>query len=49
MSLWKELGLPVITPHSQWNGYSLGDWDDLWEQFARDAVAGASEKNGDET
>ena len=48
-SRWKELGLPVITPHSPWNGYSLGDRNGLWEQFARDAVAGASEKYGDET
>jgi 4-hydroxy-3-polyprenylbenzoate decarboxylase len=48
-SLWKELGLPAITPHSPWHGYSLGDWNDSWEQFARNAVGGAWEKNGDET
>ncbi len=41
--------MPAITPHSLWHGYSLGDWNDSWEQFARNAVGGAWEKNGDET
>jgi 4-hydroxy-3-polyprenylbenzoate decarboxylase len=47
--LWKELGLPAIAAHSPWHGYSLGDWTESWEQFARNAVAGAWAKNGDDT
>ncbi len=48
-TLWKELGLPTITPHAPWHGYSLGDWNDTWEQFARNAVTGVWAKNGEET
>ena len=47
--LWKELGLPPITPHAPWPGYSLGDWNESWEQFAKNAVTGSWSKNGDET
>ena len=47
--LWKELGLPAITPHAPWHGYSLGDWNDSWEQFAKNAVNGFWAKNGEET
>ena len=47
--LWKELGLPPITPHAPWHGYSLGDWNESWEQFAKNAVTGSWSKNGDET
>src|SRR5215212_3516449 len=25
LGIWKELGLPAITPHAPWHGYSLGD------------------------
>jgi UbiD family decarboxylase len=48
-ALWKELGLPHITPHAPWHGYSLGDWNDAWEAFARNAVAGSWAANGEET
>ncbi len=48
-ALWKELGLPNITPHSPWHGYSLGDWNDSWEGFARNAVDGSWATNGEET
>jgi UbiD family decarboxylase len=45
-ALWKELGLPALTMRSPWHGYSLGDWNENWELFARNAVAGEWEKNG---
>ncbi len=48
-TLWKELGLPPITAHAPWHGYSLGDWNSGWERFARNAVEGAWTKNGEDT
>ena len=39
-AIWEELGLPAITPEAPWHGYSLGDWDDAWDVFARRAVGG---------
>jgi UbiD family decarboxylase len=48
-AIWKELGLPPISVRSPWHGYSLGDWSDAWEHFARNAVAGAWEENGANT
>jgi 3-polyprenyl-4-hydroxybenzoate decarboxylase len=47
--LWRELGLPALSPRSPWHGYSLGDWNDIWEQFARNAVEGAWTTNGENT
>ncbi len=47
--LWDELGLPALKPTSPWHGYTLGDWSDTWEQFARSAVAGDWEQNGLQT
>jgi UbiD family decarboxylase len=47
--LWDELGLPPLTPRPPWHGYTLGDWDDTWETYARRAVAGGWEKSGEET
>jgi 4-hydroxy-3-polyprenylbenzoate decarboxylase len=44
--LWKELGLPALTIRPPWHGYSLGDWNENWDVFARNAVAGEWEKNG---
>ena len=48
-ALWKELGLPNLTVKSPWHGYSLGDWTDTWDGFARNAVEGAWATNGDNT
>jgi 4-hydroxy-3-polyprenylbenzoate decarboxylase len=48
-AIWKELGLPPISIRPPWHGYSLGDWNDAWDFFARNAVAGNWEKNGAET
>src|SRR5687768_5490456 len=48
-SIWDELGLPALTPKSPWHGYTLGDWTDVWENFARRAVKGEWEQNGLDT
>ena len=47
--IWEELGLPALTPQPPWHGYSLGDWSELWERYARRAVAGEWEASGRET
>jgi 4-hydroxy-3-polyprenylbenzoate decarboxylase len=47
--IWEELGLPALKPQSPWHGYSLGDWDDLWDVYARRAVTGKWEETGRET
>jgi len=48
-AIWKELGLPPISARPPWHGYSLGDWSDAWEHFARNAVAGEWAENGSST
>jgi 4-hydroxy-3-polyprenylbenzoate decarboxylase len=48
-AIWEELQLPRLTPQAPWHGYHLGDWDDLWTQFADRAVAGEWEQNGAHT
>jgi UbiD family decarboxylase len=47
--IWKEIGLPTLTVRPPWHGYSLGDWNEVWETFARNAVAGEWDKNGENT
>jgi len=47
--IWEELGLPAITPQAPWHGYSLGDWDDAWDVFARRAVRSEWAQSGIET
>src|SRR5580704_4823162 len=47
--IWEELGLPALTPQSPWHGYSLGEWDALWDTYASRAVAGKWEESGKET
>jgi UbiD family decarboxylase len=47
--IWEELGLPAITVQSPWHGYTLGDWTETWETYARRAVAGDWEASGRET
>jgi len=47
--IWTELGLPTLTVRPPWHGYSLGDWNDVWDAFARNAVAGEWGKNGENT
>jgi 4-hydroxy-3-polyprenylbenzoate decarboxylase len=48
-AIWEELGLPALTARSPWHGYTLGDWTDTWERYARRAAAGDWEENGKET
>jgi 4-hydroxy-3-polyprenylbenzoate decarboxylase len=48
-SIWEELGLPALTVQSPWHGYTLGDWTETWETFARRAIAGDWEATGRET
>ena len=48
-AIWEELELPPLSPKSPWYGYSLGDWNESWEQFAQNAVAGRWAENGMET
>ena len=48
-SVWEELGLPRLAPQPPWHGYSLGDWAEVWDAYARRAVAGEWEHSGSET
>ena len=47
--LWDELGLPALTPQPPWYGYSLGDWNETWDNWAKRAVEGKWEKTGVDT
>jgi 4-hydroxy-3-polyprenylbenzoate decarboxylase len=48
-TLWQELGLPPLAVREPWHGYSLGDWDAVWDTYAGRAVAGRWEETGRET
>jgi UbiD family decarboxylase len=48
-AIWQELGLPPISPRQPWYGYSLGDWDAVWDTYAERAVSGRWEETGKET
>jgi UbiD family decarboxylase len=48
-TIWDELGLPKLKPQSPWYGYSLGDWDAVWDTYAERAVHGKWEETGKET
>jgi 4-hydroxy-3-polyprenylbenzoate decarboxylase len=48
-AIWDELGLPKLKPQSPWHGYSLGDWDAVWDTYAERAVTGQWEETGKET
>jgi UbiD family decarboxylase len=48
-ALWEELDLYPLAVQSPWHGYSLGDWTDRWETFARRAAKGDWELTGRET
>ncbi len=47
--IWEELDLPRLAPESPWHGYSLGDWDDVWDTWAEQATTGEWEKTGADT
>ncbi len=34
-AIWQELQLPALTPQPPWHGYSLGDWSQSWDVYAR--------------
>jgi UbiD family decarboxylase len=48
-TIWQELGLPPLTVRYPWHGYSLGDWDAVWDTYAARAVTGKWEETGKET
>jgi 4-hydroxy-3-polyprenylbenzoate decarboxylase len=48
-AIWEELKLPPITARQPWHGYSLGDWDAVWDGFAERAVKGQWEQTGRES
>ena len=48
-TIWNELGLPPISPQPPWHGYSLGDWDEHYDVYARRAVEGRWAESGEET
>jgi len=39
-ALWERLGLPALKPEAPWFGYSLGDWDEVWDKNALQATRG---------
>ena len=47
--IWEELGLAALKPQPPWHGYSLGDWDTAWDEYARRAVSRrmGAERRGD--
>ena len=47
--LWDDLGLPALTPQPPWYGYSLGDWNETWDNWAKRAVEGKWEETGKDT
>ena len=44
--LWEKFGLPPLTPEAPWHGYSLGDWNDEWDEMAKRAADGNYLENG---
>jgi 4-hydroxy-3-polyprenylbenzoate decarboxylase len=48
-ALWQELGLPALNVQAPWHGYTLDDWTDTWEVWARRAASGEWEETGRET
>ena len=44
--LWEKLKLPPLQPESPWHGYSLGDWDEEWDEMAKRAAEGQYMANG---
>ena len=48
-SIWERLGLPTLSVKAPWHGYTLGEWNGAWEEFASRAVAGGWRENGART
>jgi len=47
--IWDEIGLPPLAPQAPWYGYSLGDWEQKLDLYARRAVRGEWEISGSES
>ena len=47
--IWEELELPRLAPESPWHGYSLGDWDARWDEWADAATSGNWAETGADT
>ena len=47
--LWEELDLPALNVQTPWHGYTLGEWTETWDLFARRATAGDWAENGIDT
>ena len=47
--IWEELQLPRLTPKPPWHGYHLGEWNALWDDYARAATSGEWRRTGEQT
>jgi UbiD family decarboxylase len=47
--IWEELGLPRLSPQPPWHGYHLGDWSQLWTEYAEAATRGDWRESGKRT
>jgi UbiD family decarboxylase len=47
--LWDALDLPALNVQAPWHGYTLGEWTETWDLFARRATAGDWAENGIDT
>ncbi len=47
--IWERLDLPPLEPEAPWHGYSLGDWNESWEEAAARAASGGYLENGRRT
>lgn len=47
LELWNRLELPPLEPQAPWYGYSLGQWEDEWEEEAQLAVKSDYLKTGE--
>jgi UbiD family decarboxylase len=48
-ALWEALDLPALNVQAPWHGYTLGEWTETWDLFARRATAGDWAENGIDT
>jgi UbiD family decarboxylase len=46
LEIWRELGLPTVTPQAPWFGYSLGEWWDELDEEAKLAAEGRYTETG---
>ncbi|MCD6075927.1 MAG: carboxylase [Rhodospirillales bacterium] len=44
--MWERLQLPPLKPEAPWHGYSLGDWNEEWDDMAAVATRGDYMENG---